>query len=134
MLAVLGLSIGALIGLGVIRWPQTGAAGSDLVCASPTVLDGDTIRCGGDRIRLAGIDSPELPGHCRPGRDCTPGDPYAATDNLKRIIGSSKLTCKQSDIDHYGRIVASCKAGEIDLSCQQLKDGQAVRRYGWIWC
>ena len=27
-----------------------------------TVTDGDTVRCNGERIRLLGIDAPELPG------------------------------------------------------------------------
>lgn len=31
------------------------------LCASPMVHDGDTIRCGGERIRIANIDAPELP-------------------------------------------------------------------------
>lgn len=37
-----------------------------------TVTDGDTIRCNGERIRLLGIDTPELPGHCRQGRVAYP--------------------------------------------------------------
>ena len=35
------------------------------------VIDGDTIHCGYTRVRLAGIDAPEMPGHCQPGRACT---------------------------------------------------------------
>lgn len=49
-------------------------------CQSVSVIDGDTFNCDGQRVRMAGIDAPELPGHCRPGRDCTPGDPFASTD------------------------------------------------------
>ena len=30
-----------------------------------TVVDGDPLRCGSERVRLLGIDAPELPGHCR---------------------------------------------------------------------
>ena len=44
-----------------------------------TVNDGDTLRCqDGTRIRLSGIDAPELDGHCQPGRACVPGDPLAS--------------------------------------------------------
>ena len=32
------------------------------LCVSVTVHDGDTIRCGRERVRVANIDAPELPG------------------------------------------------------------------------
>jgi endonuclease YncB( thermonuclease family) len=31
------------------------------LCVSVTVHDGDTIRCGRERVRIANIDAPELP-------------------------------------------------------------------------
>lgn len=135
LLAVCLLALAAAIAGSrpIWRWAM-GDAGPTFTCSSPGILDGDTFDCGGMRVRLAGIDAPELPGHCRPGRECTPGDPYASTENLRRLIGSSELKCRQSGIDHYGRAIAQCSAGEQDLSCGQLKQAQAVRRYGWIWC
>jgi endonuclease YncB( thermonuclease family) len=98
------------------------------------VTDGDTFRCGGRRVRLQGIDAPEMPGHCRPGRDCTPGDPDASATNLRRMLRWHSVTCRQTDIDGYGRTVARCSAGEQDLSCAQIDGGFAVRRYGAISC
>ncbi len=108
--------------------------GAAFSCRSVKVTDGDTLRCDGKRVRLAGIDAPELPGHCRKGRDCTPGDPYASTDNLEMLVATGPVVCAQSDIDVYGRIVARCTSGGTDLSCQQIEDGHAVRRYGSIAC
>jgi len=70
-----------------------------------SATDGDTIRCGDERIRLLGIDAPELPGHCRVGRDCAPGDPHASTNNLKAAMSGS-LTIKRIGEDHYGRTLA----------------------------
>ncbi|MGC1270186.1 MAG: hypothetical protein WA842_06275 [Croceibacterium sp.] len=40
------------------------------VDAACSVTDGDTIRCGDERIRLLGIDAPEMGGRCREGRVC----------------------------------------------------------------
>jgi hypothetical protein len=34
---------------------------------------------------MQGIDDPEMPGHFRPGRRCTAGDPFASTENLRRL-------------------------------------------------
>ena len=104
------------------------------VCSSVRVTDGDTFRCDGRRVRLYGIDAPELPGHCRKGRACTPGDPYASTDNLAALLQSGPVSCRQVDVDRYGRSVALCSAGRRNLSCAQLAGGFAVRRYGSISC
>jgi endonuclease YncB( thermonuclease family) len=44
------------------------ATSSATGCAQLSVHDGDTIRCGVERIRLANIEAPELPdspSHCR---------------------------------------------------------------------
>jgi endonuclease YncB( thermonuclease family) len=103
-------------------------------CASATVTDGDTFRCGKLRIRLYGIDAPELPGHCRKGRRCTPGDPYASTRNLSALLDRGDVQCRTIDHDVYGRVVADCTAARVDLSCAQLSGGFAVRRYGNIGC
>lgn len=83
---------------------------------------------------MEGIDAPELPGHCREGRDCVAGDPYASTRNLQRLIGSGEVVCRTTDTDRYGRTVARCFAGEKDLSCEQVKGGFAEYRYAWIKC
>jgi len=104
------------------------------VCSSVRVTDGDTFRCDGRRVRLYGIDAPELPSHCRKGRACTPGDPYASTDNLAALLQSGPVSCRQVDVDRYGRSVALCSAGRRNLSCAQLAGGFAVRRYGSISC
>ena len=63
------------------------AAAASFVCENPTHHDGDNVRCANvpGSMRLQGIDAPEMPGACRPNRDCTPGDPFAARDRLHRL-------------------------------------------------
>ncbi len=134
MVLTLALAIAGLLAVSGWRTAQADDPSLLFVCSSAEITDGDTLRCGDLRVRLYGIDAPELPGHCRPGRSCTPGDPYASTENLRRLVGSAPLQCRQLDIDRYGRTVARCSAGPQDLSCGQIKGGYAVRRYGWIWC
>lgn len=108
--------------------------GEALRCNRVRVVDGDTLRCGETRIRLASIDAPELPGHCRPGRQCTPGDPYASTGNLERLVAKQSVTCRPVEMDRYGRTVAYCAAGGRDLSCAQIAAAAAVVRYGDPMC
>ena len=134
LLIVLGLSLGgmaAAIGWGWATRPPDPEA---FTCSSVSILDGDTFRCDGERIRLEGIDAPELPGHCREGRDCAPGDPHASADNLARLVEWHTVTCRKTDTDVYGRTVARCTAGKVDLSCAQIDGGHAIRRYGMILC
>ncbi|WP_426044036.1 thermonuclease family protein [Caulobacter sp. DWR3-1-2] len=49
-----------------------------IACTAPTVHDGDTLRCGSDRIRLFGVDAPEVK------RSTTTAEPlaYEARDLL----------------------------------------------------
>ena len=97
------------------------------------MIDGDTFDCGDERVRLAGIDTPEMPGHCKAGRRCTEGDPFAAQAHLSSLA-DGRVLCRQIDTDHYGRMIARCEAGGRDLSCAMLQSGHAVRRYGHISC
>lgn len=141
-LVATGLIIGSAIGLAVLQYgsklPSWSVAGArdalDIGCDSPKVLDGDTLRCGPTRIRLSSIDAPELPGHCRPGRQCTPGDPYASAHNLRWLVTGQTVKCRQVDTDHYGRAVAKCSVQGRDLSCAQTQGGFAVERYGTLTC
>ena len=98
---------------------------------SCTVTDGDTLRCGAERVRLTGIDAPELAGHCRKGRQCAPGDGKASKANLARIIGGRPVTLLRLGTDHYGRTLAVAYVGGQNIACAQLRDHQAIYRRSW---
>jgi endonuclease YncB( thermonuclease family) len=102
-------------------------------CTSLEIIDGDTLVCRRVRVRLAGIDAPEMPGGCEAGRDCVAGDPYAARSALQRLAGAG-TTCRSRGEDAYGRIVAGCESAGRDLSCAMIESGHAVRRYGPLRC
>lgn len=105
-----------------------------LVCASPVAVDGDTLRCAAGPVRLLGIDAPELPGHCRRGRVCTVGDGFASRAALARLIAGRTVLCRGTARDAYGRVLARCSAGGVDLSCAMVSAGRAVYRYSAIRC
>nr|WP_066585712.1 thermonuclease family protein [Sphingomonas pruni] len=96
------------------------------------VVDGDTLHCDGGRIRLLGIDAPELPGHCAEGRDCAPGDPYQSSRSLGDAMGDGgSLPEAIVGTDRYGRTLAMVKGAKGDLSCWQLAHGQAIYKPRW---
>ena len=123
----------------VLFWPQLTSASPEsatISCDVQWVHDGDTIRCGGYKksTRLYGIDAPEMPGSCRPGRKCTPGDPIASRDYLASLVKRAPVRCQHVDTDRYGRPVMRCWAGGVDLSCAMVASGHAVERYGRLGC
>lgn len=97
---------------------------------SCTVTDGDTIRCGKERVRLLGIDAPEIHG-CRRGRVCVPGDGQASKRSLVALIGGRKVRIERHGQDRYGRTLAYVWAGRVNLSCEQVRRGQAVWVEKW---
>lgn len=98
-------------------------------------IDGDTLVCrvGLERVhlRLNGIDAPEMPGHCRKGRHCAPGDPAASKANLAHLIAGQTVTWVDLGKDRYRRTIAQAKVGSTDLQCAQLGGGFAIYKPRW---
>jgi endonuclease YncB( thermonuclease family) len=91
----------------------------------PKITDGDTIRISGTRIRLHGIDAPEAEQTCTAdGKEWRCG--REATNALANIVGQHWVTCSRRDVDRYGRVVAVCRAGPIELSAWMVGNGWAV--------
>lgn len=93
-------------------------------------VDGDTLEVAGQKVRLFGIDAPELDQLCdRGGRRWACG--AAARDALAGIVGRQRLACAVQDIDRYGRSVAVCSAGGEDVAALMVRQGMAIayRRY-----
>src|SRR5690606_34119540 len=81
----------------------------------PHVADGDSLTLNGERIRLKGIDAPELDQLCL--RD---GSSYAcgreARGELQRLINGRQVSCTGSERDQYGRLLGTCSLGETELN------------------
>lgn len=101
------------------------------LAAACSVTDGDTLRCGEEKVRLLAIDAPELDGHCREGRVCVPGDPLASTAALERAIAGRALTIVRTGKDRYGRTLAVVYADGLSTSCSQVAGGHAVYVAKW---
>ena len=95
-----------------------------------SVLDGDTIRIGKTRVRLHGIDAPETRQKClENGQVWRCGE--LATQALKGIVDGRPVLCLERDTDRYGRVVAVCRAGALNLNAWMVRQGYALayRRY-----
>ena len=94
------------------------------------ISDGDSLRSGRLKIRLHGIDAPELKQTCQgpDGDDWSCGEASRAA--LARIV-DRPLQCELRDVDRYGRLIMRCLAGETDIAEQLVSQGLALayRRY-----
>jgi len=81
-------------------------------CPSLQVHDGDTIRCGAERIRIANIDAPELPDSpkCQDRRRsyawCDYQAGYQARDVLRSFLSRGTVRLERIGADRYGRTLA----------------------------
>jgi endonuclease YncB( thermonuclease family) len=107
---------------------RQGAPGTTFSCSVASITDGDTLRCAdGTRVRLAGIDAPEVSA-CAKGRQCVAGDGQVSKRSLAGYASGRVLRCEPVGTS-YKRVVAFCSSGTLDLSCAQVRAGQAVVRY-----
>jgi hypothetical protein len=73
-----------------------------------------------------------LPGHCAPGRDCAPGDPYSATGSLRGGLGDgATVRIERVGTDRYGRTLSMVMGKGGDLSCWQLAHDAAIYKPRW---
>ena len=101
-----------------------------VTCSAPRVIDGDSINCGSERLRLIGIDAPELHG-CPRWRECVPGNGENARRSLARALAYGPLRYRIITRDRFGRAVVVATAGPVNLSCWQLSHGQARHKPQW---
>jgi len=95
------------------------------------VIDGDTLEVGGRRIRLEGIDAPELAQSCihADGQNWPAGKIAAAT--LERWTRGREIICQAVGKGGYGRTLGRCMANGINLNAAMIGEGfaWAFRKY-----
>ncbi|MGB3389054.1 MAG: thermonuclease family protein [Pseudaminobacter sp.] len=115
----------AILGLLVLVSARIDRVETRQVGGTATVNDGDSITLGAERIRLLGIDAPEYRQVCRRN-----GTEYAcgrqAREALVRLVASRDVACSGWERDRYGRLLAVCTAGGVELNRSQVEQGWAV--------
>ncbi len=97
------------------------------------VTDGDTIKIGREKIRLFGIDAPEMEQICNDEYN----NPYACGHVSKKFLAdllyiknsSKQIFCYYSERDKYKRIIGDCYIGadnEIGINYSMVFYGHAV--------
>lgn len=98
----------------------------DRVLTGPIrIIDGDTVDIAGVRVRLEGIDAPEVGQTCQNARGETWDCGNAATRMLVSLLSRANASCKAEALDAYGRVLAVCFAGGIDVNAEMVRLGYA---------
>jgi len=108
----------------------------------PEIVDGDTVYINNYKIRLDGIDAPEMKQKCKKEKIKISSiigytfyeDYYCgkyAKENLAAKVKGSKIKCISFTKDKYKRYLAKCFKGKINLNRWMVRNGHAVayRRY-----
>lgn len=109
-------------------------AASTAISGTAHVADGDTLRVGAKRVRLSGVDAPELSQRCGgDGRKVACG--AMAAEWLRRRVEGRPITCHVVETDRYGRSVAICRVGGGDVGAAIVEAGWATayRRYSMAY-
>ena len=88
----------------------------NIAIGKASIIDGDTITINGEKIRFAGIDTPEIKkiGH------------EFSKKKLKEKIGNNIVICiREPKLDPWGRTVAECFIGYESISSFMVKNGYA---------
>ena len=90
-----------------------------------TVIDGDTINIDNNKIRLHGMDAPEINQTCNI-KDEEWNCGIESTLALKNFVLDKKVNCEVVDIDRYERYVAICFVGTENINEFMVKNGWAI--------
>ena len=131
ILQVVAVSALAIAGYAMVERPAQGVAGGGdfHLCASAhqqnCVVDGDTIRYGGVKIRLADIDAPEV---FSPQCASEAALGQRATQRLLQLINAGPFELVRSgsrDADRYGRKLRVIERDGRSLAATLVAEGLA---------
>ena len=101
------------------------------VRAVPQIVDADTVYAGATKIRLSGIDAPEMDQICLDAAGKTWNCGVEAKEKLQNFVREQPWSCALSGQDAYRRYLGSCSVAGEDVSRWLVRNGWALafRRY-----
>ena len=95
------------------------------ITGTPRIVDGDTIHIANTKIRLHGIDAPEMKQTCHTSEGKEQMCGVLAKQALERLVKGQDVTCKGDKRDRYKRLIAVCYVGPFNINEQMVADGWA---------
>ena len=89
------------------------------------IIDGDTIHICKNKIRLHGIDAPEIKQTCKI-EDKIWNCGIESSLALKKLILDNNIICVVTDIDRYKRYIAECFINNQNINELMVRNGWAI--------
>ena len=109
-------------------------ANSEIIAGKAIIIDGDTIKIKNKKIRLHGIDAPEIKQLCQ--RTFLSIFIFSFQENykcgeiskkkLEKYVKNNIIKCKVEGIDRYKRILGTCYKNTININSRMVRNGYAV--------
>ena len=109
-------------------------ANSEIISGKAITIDGDTIKIKNKKIRLHGIDAPEIKQLCQ--RTFLSIFIFSFQENykcgeiskkkLEKYVKNNIIKCKVEGIDGYKRILGTCYKNTININSRMVRNGYAV--------
>lgn len=116
-----GMIAGPLLAAALVTGPVLGAE----ISGEARVSDGDTLVIDSLHIRLYGVDAPETGQSCQTAQGADWDCGAAAKARMEALTAGQTVRCQPADQDRYGRTVARCAAGDVDLGGTLVAEGLA---------
>ena len=96
-----------------------------IISGKAKIIDGDTIHIENNKIRLHGIDAPELNQNCNyKNKDWECGQ--QSKKYLIQLIDSNAVNCQVIGIDRYKRYIGICYVNKLNINKMLVKNGWAI--------
>lgn len=92
----------------------------------PHIVDADTVYVGGQKIRLSGIDAPEMDQNCIDGQGRDDNCGITAKTRLEAFSGNREWKCGINGSDAYGRHLGVCHVDGEDVNRWLVRNGWAL--------
>ena len=107
---------------------------AEIIQGKVKVIDGDTVKIKNNKIRLSGIDAPELNQLCSKVFLSLSFISFTkkyycgkiSTEKLKRLLKNEIILCKVDNIDRYKRKLATCYKNKLNINSWLVRNGYAL--------
>lgn len=94
------------------------------------IADGDSLEVGGIRVRLVGIDAPELHQTCRDREGQVVLCGQIARAMLEELALAGPVACTPLDTDRFDRVLALCRNAREEMNRAMVRAGWAFAHEG----
>lgn len=119
------VAVGVPLGIAAFFVSSFVATSLDGSAGATTVIDGDTLHVGTARVRLYGIDAPELAQRCKDQRQREWACGESAKVSLQKLVAGKSVECDGRGQDDYGRVLAVCTADGREINTALVEQGLA---------